>query len=122
MTPIIPTKNEIKAARRRLNRVLKLLGEICELTGRDEITVTYEISRTKSRPPAPPSTDWSMSPAELRELDLGGFDRLLMGPCFPLSWWIGHGEELTYATIGSGDTEVFISPPRLLSTMLKTGD
>jgi hypothetical protein len=60
-----------------------------------------------------------MTPAEFRELGLGLFDRLLIASCFPLDWWIGHGEDLTYATIGSGDNEVFISPPRLLSTMLK---
>jgi hypothetical protein len=119
MTPNTPTKKEIKAARRKLKQVHKLLGEICELTGRNRIAVSHEITRAEHRPPAPPSSDTSMTPAEFRELGLGLFDRLLIASCFPLDWWIGHGEDLTYATIGSGDNEVFISPPRLLSTMLK---
>ena len=119
MTPSTPTKKQITAARRKLKQVHKLLGEICEITGKSKITVTSEVSRAEHRPPAPPSTDTSMTPAEFRELGLGLFDRLLLNTCFPLDWWTGHGEDLTYATIGSGDNEVFISPPQLLSKMLK---
>jgi hypothetical protein len=108
-----------KKARRKINRILKLMSEVCELTGRNELEISYSITRAERRPPAPPSTDTSMTPAEFRELGLGLFDRLLLNTCFPLDWWTGHGEDLAYATIGSGDTEIFISPPRLLSTMLK---
>jgi hypothetical protein len=111
--------NTTQKARRKINRILELMSEVCELTGRSELKISYSISRAEHRPPAPPSTDTSMTPAEFRELGLGLFDRLLIASCFPLDWWIGHGEDLTYATAGSGDNEVFISPPRLLPTTLK---
>jgi hypothetical protein len=119
MTPNTPTKKEIKAARRKLKQVHKLLGEICVITSQDELEISYSISRAAPRPPVPPSPPCSMTPAEFREMDLScRADRLICATLLDLAEW-PPDEVLTYATVGSGDNEVFTSLPRLLSTMMK---
>lgn len=112
MTPNAPTKSQTKKARRKINQILKLMSEVCELTGRNELTVTYEIQRTEPRPEAPPLSDADISPAELRSLTLNGFDSLLIAAAFPSYQWDIPARDLVYATVGSGSNERFTSPPR----------
>ena len=113
------TKREAKAAHREIEKALKHLRKACELTGRNKIEVICEVSRAALRQPAPPASNVNMTPAALREMDLYcRADRLICCTLLDLAEW-PPDETLTYATVGSGDNERFISPPRRLSTMLK---
>jgi hypothetical protein len=107
------SKSALRSANRHIQKALKHLGKACELTGRNKIEVSYEVTLAAPRPPAPPETDTTMTPQEFRELDrTNTYDTLLIAACFPSCPWEIPARDLEYATVGSGDAERFISPPR----------